>query len=807
MTFPVKEITISGFRGILQPLDIDFTKGEPQSMIIYGKNGTGKSSITDACEWFHREEIGHLQREGAGAGSFPHREAEPGETYVEIEFSDDDLEASTLTYDHDTITRPVESGDVDEFRRRAPHPFYIRFEDLKQFVYKTKTEKYEKLAELMGFQPQVEFQKSLKRVRNQLSERLEKRRNTVRQREKDLQDLLEVESASKSSILNAITEVFERNDLGTPREKADLRDARNILKEKVESDKVASRISQLDQLSEVLDKLGELEDQIGPLAEYLKQAQEFAEKEESTVDALLVKLYETGEQVLEQQPARGDDAVSCPLCGQPYEGDLASHVQNELESLRSLKETKEKVEQSFQQAREAIRNTKRSIGAAPSGEDINFEAGEYSISSLNDCAVRISETIGEVESILDNREHGDLAQHTSLLEDELSSLEDQVDRFEEQRSTLCGASVKEKKSLEEDSNREQLVGDYSRVRDTLDQWEKLDQARSQMSQLEVIFDSYEEAVEDYIQQNMTDVKERFEGISADVKKYFEILEESTEGISEPAIQLVADKDRAVRLKVKFHGKDTSPAYKYLSESQLNSFGLSVFLASVNRFNSEFKFVILDDIINSFDGYKRLKVIDLIKDELSSHQFLILTHDRVWMKQISERFPRWNKIRFEEWKASYGPVEGNSSVGLEYIEDLLEEDRPKTAGRELGAFLERQLQLLCELAEATVKYNRKNEYSLRPLLTRLRVRVSNKLKHDHDLTEALQNLEEASTFRNFCAHWKNPETPFTAEEIRNIMDKWREIDSYMSCPECNRFVSYDGGNFSCDCDQTIITKSS
>ncbi len=807
MTFPVKEITISGFRGILQPLDLDFTKGEPQSMIIYGKNGTGKSSITDACEWFHREEIGHLQREGAGAGSFPHREAEPGETYVEIEFADDDLEDSTLTYDHDTITRPVESGDVGEFRRRAPHPFYIRFEDLKRFVYKTKTEKYEKLAELMGFQPQVEFQKSLKRVGNQLSERLEKRRNTVRQREEDLQDLLEVESASKSAILNAISEVFERNDLGTPREKADLRDARNVLEEKVESDEVASRISQLDQLSEVLEKLGEVEGQVDPLVDYLKQAQELAQKEESTVDALLIKLYETGEQVLEQQSSQEEDAVSCPLCGQTYEGDLASHVQDELENFRSLKETKEEVDQAFQQAREAVRNTKRLIGAAPSGEDINFKTGECSISSLSGCAERISETIGEVESILDNRERGDLAQYTSLLEDELSSLEDRVYDFEGKRSTLWKASVKKKESLEEDSNREQLVGDYSRVRDTLDKWEKLDQARSQMNQLEAVVDSYEEAVEDYVQQNITDVEERFEEISGDVKRYFEILEESTEGISEPAIQLVTDKDRAVRLKVEFHGEDTSPAYKYLSESQLNSFGLAVFLASVNRFNSDFNFVVLDDIINSFDGNKRLKVVNLIKDELSSHQLLILTHDRVWMKQISERFPKWNKIRFKEWKASYGPVEGNSSVGLEYIEDLLEEDRPKTAGREMGAFLERQLQLICELTEATVKYNRKNEYTLRSILTRLRVRVNEKLKHDHELTKKIKELEEASTFRNFCAHWKNPETPFTTEEIRNIMDKWKEINAYMSCSVCNRFVSYDGDGFSCDCDETILTKNS
>ena len=45
----IKKICISGFRGVLAPLELDFAKGGAcQSMVLYGANGTGKSSITDA---------------------------------------------------------------------------------------------------------------------------------------------------------------------------------------------------------------------------------------------------------------------------------------------------------------------------------------------------------------------------------------------------------------------------------------------------------------------------------------------------------------------------------------------------------------------------------------------------------------------------------------------------------------------------------------------------------------------------------------------------------------------------------------
>jgi hypothetical protein len=172
----IKQMTIGGFRGILAPFTLKFLDGGSiRSMAIYGRNGTGKSSITDAWEWFHTEKIMHLAREGAGPSAYPHLDSHAGDTYIEVELSDLTLGKVRLDYDHSRITKPVATGNIEEFRAIAPHPCHIRFEDLTRFVYLTKSEKFDALSQLMGFTPQVDLQKSLRRVLRKLFEELDKR--------------------------------------------------------------------------------------------------------------------------------------------------------------------------------------------------------------------------------------------------------------------------------------------------------------------------------------------------------------------------------------------------------------------------------------------------------------------------------------------------------------------------------------------------------------------------------------------------------------------------------------------------------
>jgi hypothetical protein len=164
----VKKIKVAGFRGILAPLEVNFEKGEAlQSIILYGANGTGKSSITDAWEWVTTGRIQHLAREGAEEGAYPHMAAKSGGTFVEVEFSDAVIGTVGLTFDHSRKTIPRARGNLSAARKLITHPCHIRYGDLTRFVLLRKAERFDALASLMGFVPQMEYQKALRRVQTQ----------------------------------------------------------------------------------------------------------------------------------------------------------------------------------------------------------------------------------------------------------------------------------------------------------------------------------------------------------------------------------------------------------------------------------------------------------------------------------------------------------------------------------------------------------------------------------------------------------------------------------------------------------------
>ena len=57
MTTKIKNISISRIRGVKNSLVLPLGG---KSILLYGENGTGKSSISDAFEWFYTERVSHL---------------------------------------------------------------------------------------------------------------------------------------------------------------------------------------------------------------------------------------------------------------------------------------------------------------------------------------------------------------------------------------------------------------------------------------------------------------------------------------------------------------------------------------------------------------------------------------------------------------------------------------------------------------------------------------------------------------------------------------------------------------------------
>ncbi len=151
----IKKIKVSGFRGIPILKELDFLEGskEPRPFVLYGPNSSGKTSFVDGIEWFldRDSKIQWLQREAAREQAYPHQEAKPGDSFVEIEFyrPKNPIGALTKHYDHKSKTQPTESDKAgfEEIYKTFVIPPYLRYMDIIDFVYKkTSKEKYEQLS-------------------------------------------------------------------------------------------------------------------------------------------------------------------------------------------------------------------------------------------------------------------------------------------------------------------------------------------------------------------------------------------------------------------------------------------------------------------------------------------------------------------------------------------------------------------------------------------------------------------------------------------------------------------------------------
>ena len=807
MSKPVRKITIAGFRGIPGTFELNFKKGNSiRSLVLYGRNGTGKSTITDACEWFHSGRIDGLGRRGAGEGAYSHRDPIAENTFVKFTF-EGDLEDATLTLKRSApTTDPDTTGDIDGFRELAQHPFYIRFADLKNFVFETQAKKYDQLADLMGFKPQVDFQEALKRVSRRFERAVEQQNEKVGQRKQDLRNHLDATSTSDEALIASAEEIFDRQELETPSSIDNIHHAKTTLSDRVENDPTANEISALSTLLNQLDSLNALQAFQPDVATFLTDLDDFAAQQTGTVNTLLLKVYESGKEYFDETFESGHAVETCPLCGEDYDGNLREHVDAELESLKALREAISGLQTKKASSLASVRKAKRDVSnirqfdAEVDVTSITNTFGDFQ-DDLRDLERRLEKLIDSLEAVA----FEDANHHAREIRTKVESVTSVVDDVSANSHALVETVKARKEKLSQNESKRLLAGDYSWLDKALEKRGALLSAKKRHSALMGAQKSFTNAVDSYVASNSKNVEQRFSEISGDVKTFFEILERDTEGLGDPEIELTEGTTRGVYLKVHFYGEDERPAYKYLSESQLNSFGLAVFLASVKRFNSGFPFIVLDDVINSFDAYKRTKVIDLLKDELPDFQVLLLTHDDVWFERLTNYFPQWVRRRFKDWGYETGPLDGKKHAGLDRIEKVLDDDRGREAGSILGPFLEDKLQCICQDFKVKIPYNRRNTYTLNDFFQALQKRVKDKFSKGHDLYKAIGEAFTDRVFRNYCSHWKNPSTPYQTSEIREVVNTWKDIDAILRCDECGRYVSYDGSSFICPCDEHELTK--
>lgn len=325
----------------------------------------------------------------------------------------------------------------------------------------------------------------------------------------------------------------------------------------------------------------------------------------------------------------------------------------------------------------------------------------------------------------------------------------------------------------------------------------IDAYEAQILTLDAIFERFV-TVQNAALQSVLDT------ISADVGKFYAKLHPD-ESVDNVRLTMVGEE--GVEFKYAFHGQEVQPPRKYLSESHLNSLGVVLFLANARIFNKQAKFLVLDDIVTSFDTSHRRRLLRLLRDEFSDWQVIILTHESVWFEIIKKEMAQHG------WKFHEVRADGPNGIVLDGSPASLKEIIAQKKGKDdvtndLRKLLEMVLKEICASLEVKVafRFNEWNEKRMADeLISQIRSTLGKK-SPEINKKDVFSDLSGSALVANLDSHDNTDK--IVGEDIEVLLEDIEKLASLFYCPECERYISarieVPGDNaISCKCGATQI----
>src|SRR3989344_6785434 len=745
----ISKIKLNGFRGIPNTTEIDFCEGskEPRSFVLYGPNSSGKTSIVDGLEWFLSREskIVWLQRDEAKEKSYPHQAAE--ESFVEIDFHDTEKAIANLKkqYNYKAKTTPTESdsfGFEQVYKMFVISP-HLRYMEIIDFVYQsTGYEKYEQLADWMGFRDEFTFQdKIAKGVHQNLKTYEKENQGRVETFEQQLKQLTGGITAGDDEALNFCNAILKQHKVDECKSVKQVWEKIPEISKKKIASSVGVMIDKLTRVETAISASVLKEDLHEKIGEFSKKIGEFRKNVALVAQIDVIGLYT---KALEIPTGQTDTDTKCPVCGNEWSREeLIKHIKDELELLKKTREEKEQLERDAQVLKTTINGE---VAVVRSLTDRYKEAQEIAAEVKYDEATGYLKVLTEIADFL-SRVISDVSVQIKLDAVKIEKTKKEMGAITEQIKT-------HKTKIQPSPEDTKLSEDIEKLTQTKTSWESLEEARVKQKFAEEQINAFYALKDDVIKTIQDNIKSRFDEISDRIGKYFGILRNDKE-IKDIKIVLNEERGRAAgrsaEIELNYYDISVRPAYKVLSESLLNSLGLAVYFTCVKQFNQDCKFIVLDDIMNSLDIDKRDTLLDLIEQEFSDYQVVLFTHDLYWFQKIMRRFPNWIAKKIKNWRYETGAmIDTAMTTQQEVEENLADSTKIETAGWLLERHIEGLLNEFCEnlFAEVRYRYTKNEPPSMEELFVALHKRLKDKVKNHPVVQQVLETKKYEPILRNF-----------------------------------------------------------
>jgi DNA repair exonuclease SbcCD ATPase subunit len=219
MAIKINKLDIVGLRGIQNQLSLNL--GE-KSILLYGDNGTGKSSISDSIEWYYTDSVAHLSSseidlKDALRNAYLNKDIASS---IKIGFTKSVINSERKLYDKKGKLISEFSNTTIDFtnylNRSKKENLILRYQFLRDFIDQTKGDKLKNLSDIIGFSEVTKAKEVLKKAFNSLKSEI-KTQNFETQINTQKQTLIEKIGAAVSqpnNLFEKINEIIHSLKLG-----------------------------------------------------------------------------------------------------------------------------------------------------------------------------------------------------------------------------------------------------------------------------------------------------------------------------------------------------------------------------------------------------------------------------------------------------------------------------------------------------------------------------------------------------------------------------------------------------------------
>jgi energy-coupling factor transporter ATP-binding protein EcfA2 len=754
VTEKIERLVLRSFRGVPGEMALDLAGG--QSLAVYGDNGTGKSTIADALEWFFTGGIELLSHEGRQHAVRNLGAPPGGETSVEI--------ATTGELGGKAVFPDARGPEA--FALAGRETFLLRGRTLADFINKTKTEKWKALAELLGLDAIEALRLDLQRVRTDLKKQVKTADEQIAASRRAVSG--GDAAASEAAVLESLQQVCRALGVAVPDALDGVADPSWIAGVVAESGPAsAPRVEALVQAASAL---------VAPRVdgEVVRAWNEIGAGAQAGLSRLA--FFQDADALLAAAPGE-----SCPLCGQSVTADeLAARVRDTLAGLLDSARATDAVREGIEGLRDDLaRSLEARLSLAGSARALRIKLPD------------LPELPPALSTLRERPAAVDLAS--------VAAFTDAVGGWDEAARTAIRTSVPEGAAT-----RPAQLAMLAAIADHIRSWRA---AEAERAQAERALDLADRIYEGYQSRQKKQLEEVLTRIS---RRVAELYAELHPGENLAGITVEPWTAKGLELAVEFYGSKQRPPHGVLSESHLNSLAIALFLAMAQTFNQKLRFLVLDDVVNSFDLEHRGELASLLAEKFDDWQLVVLTHDRQFFDHLARRAPSWRRLELTSWSFEQGPrTTRYESAGL-----VAEARGRLGAGDVSGAAtkarrgLEELLLETCEALAAALPFRRgarNDQRELGELLKGVRRAVKEHAKGLlGELEPLLKHIEaDVQATLNPEAHASRGRSG--TAEVEASLKRLEQLDRMWSCPECGTRLWHKGTPESsrCKCGKSVF----